>query len=311
MEYLRRPTVLAALAAALLAINLVALAATDGLPGGAIDDPLADGSASPAPGDAPGGSEQPEAGDQGTASPADGATGEAPADGATGDDAAEPGASEDPAGPATLTAPTTGTYTYASSGSWSFDDGTPEEHQLPATATATVEGSGDQWSARLVAGELYADAFTFTIGADGGLDWDVWALERTINGSRSVTTYECSADTAWYRPGAEAGRTLTHVCVADGSVSTGEVEVVGPEEVTLGDGTVVTADHIVYRTTDSSTSGDFEIVGEGRIDLWLDPATGLRVRETRNSRTTTTQGGQDFVYTEEVAFLLQSLTPDV
>lgn len=305
MEYLRRPTVLATIAAALLALNVVVLAA-DGSddPGGvAIDDPLAGGTASP--------TDTPATGSDDGAAPTEAATGEpAPTDGAT-----EGGASDEPpaddAG-AVLTAPTTGTYTYASSGSWSYDDGTPQEHQLPATATGTVTSSGDQWSLHLAAGQEYADGFTFTLGADGGLDWDVWVLERAINGQSQATEYTCSADTAWYRPGADAGRTMTHVCEAGGSVSTGEVEVLGTEEVTLGDGTVVAADHIVYRTTDSSTSDEFTISGEGRLDIWLDPDTGLRVREQRSSRTTTTDtSGQDYVYTEEVSFLLQSLTPDV
>jgi hypothetical protein len=314
VEYLRRPTVLAVIAAGLLVVNLVWLA-IEGDSGAAvaIDDPLAGATASPAPGASPTtadsgpGSDsnagESAAGTSGEASPADGAPDE-PQQGPTGDGSGD--------GQAVLTAPTPGTYTYASSGSWSYDDGTAEEHQLPATATGTVTGDGDQWSLRLVAGQQYADRFTFTIGADGGLDWDAWVLERTINEQRSTTEYSCSADTAWYRPGAEAGRTLTHVCEeASGSVSTGEVELAGTEEVTLGDGTVVAADHIVYRTTDSSTSDQFEITGEGRLDIWLDPGTGLRVQEQRSSRTTTTDAdGREYVYTEEVSFLLQSLVPD-
>jgi len=313
VEYLRRPTVLAAIAAGLLVVNLVWLA-TDGSgiePGVAVDDPLAGGTASPVTGGSPAATD----GTGGTSddgTPSDGATGEAPqSDGTSGDDAQGEPAGEDPADGGVLTAPTPGTYTYASSGAWSYDDGTPEQHQLPATATGTVTTAGDQWSLRLVAGQLYADRFTFRIGADSGLDWDVWELERTINEQRSATEYTCSADTAWYRPGADAGRTLTHVCEAGTSVSTGEVEVVGTEEVTLGDGTVVAADHIVYRTTDSSTSDEFQITGQGTLDIWLDPSTGLRVQERRSSQTTTTDAnGQEYLYTEEVSFLLQSLTPD-
>lgn len=311
MEYLRRPTVLAAIAAGLLVVNLVWLAVEGGSEAGvAIDDPLAGGTASPAPGGSPTSADgSTGSGADGEQEPADGASGDAsPTDGATGD---EPQQEPTGDGEAVLTAPTPGTYTYASSGSWSYDDGTPEEHQLPATATGTVTGDGQQWSLRLVAGQQYADRFTFTIGADNGLDWDVWVLERTINEQRNATEYSCSADTAWYRPGAEAGRTLTHVCEAGGSVSTGQVEVVGTEEVTLGDGTVVAADHVIYRTTDSSTTDQFEISGEGRLDIWLDSGTGLRVREQRSSRTTTTDAdGRDYVYTEEVSFLLQSLMPD-
>lgn len=309
MEFVRRPTVLATLAAALLAINLVVLAAEGGDdPGGvAIEDPLADGSASPPDGDGTDDAE-PSDGATGDPAPTDGATGDGPTDEPT---AAAPTADDPEDGATAVTAPTAGTYTYASSGSWSYDDGTPEEHQLPATATGTVTGDGDQWSLHLVAGQEYADRFMFTIGADGGLDWDIWVLERTINDQPSTTEYTCSAETAWYRPGADAGRTLTHVCEAGSSVSTGEVEVVGTEEVTLGDGTVVAADHIVYRTTDSSSSDQFEISGEGQLDIWLDPETGLRVQEQRSSQTTTTNAdGQDFVYTERVSFLLQSLSPE-
>lgn len=311
VAYLRRPTVLAAIAAGLLVVNLVWLVAEGGSEAGvAIGDQLAGGTADPAPGGSP---TPADGGDAGEGDPSDGASGDpGPSDGATGDEPQpEPPGDAPPDGEAALAAPTPGTYTYASSGSWSYDDGTPEEHQLPATATGTVTRDGRQWSLRLVAGQQYADRFTFTIGADNGLDWDVWVLERTINEQRSETEYGCSADTAWYRPGADAGRTLTHVCEAGGSVSTGEVEVVGREEVTLGDGTAVAADHIIYRTTDSSTTDQFEITGEGRLDMWLDPGTGLRVREQRSSRTTTTDAdGRQYVYTEEVSFLLQSLVPD-
>ena len=63
--------------------------------------------------------------------------------------------------------------------------------------------------------------------------------------------------------------------------------------MTLGDGTVVAADQLLYTYSVSGsgttpTGVDFEVTGDGQLDLWVDPATGLRLREQRTFSTTTT-----------------------
>ncbi len=300
MESLRRPVVLAALAAGLLALNVVLLL-DDGGPDVGVEalDEDADGTAT-------GGDDTSDPTGEGEATTD--ADDPAVADDAspTADPTEDDGAATDDDGSdqATLAAPTAGTYSYASSGTWSLTGGaTPLEYELPTTATATVAGD-DAWSVELVAGDRYADRFGFVLGPDGGLDWDDWVLERTFGNTPSETSYACSGDSAWYRPD-EQGRVVQHVCQGPGITSTGTVEHVGSEDVTLGDGTVVTADRLRYAYT---VSGD-GVTGEGQLDLWLDPATGLRLREERTIATTTTSGTTEQEYREDVVFTLQSLDP--
>ncbi len=299
MESPRRPAVLAAIAAGLLILNVVLLTGGDDTADVAVDG-VTDEVASGGTDDATDGADEADDADPDGADaseePAAGEPTEDVTDGSGGDDDAIP-ADED------LAAPTAGTYTYASSGTWSLTGGVePLEYQLPATATATVSG-GATWSVELVAGDRYADTFTFDLAADGGLDWTDWVLERTFGETPSTTVYTCSGDSALYRPD-EQGRVVEHVCQGPGITSTGTVEHVGSEDVTLGDGTVVTADRLLYAYT---VSGD-GVTGEGQLDLWLDPTTGLRVREQR-SIATTSSGATEQQYREDVVFTLQSLDP--
>lgn len=321
MESLRRPSVLAALAAAVLVLAVIALVSTgDDSDTSSEGDPVAGSGADVEDDPAGTGGEQgaqDETSDE--AAGADGGEGaegestEGDGDGDGGGDAG--GDTDDQASAAGVVVPAAGTYDYASSGSWSLSgSGEPEEYQLPATSTATVEVAGDSWRVRRAAGERYADRFEYVVGPDGGLDWAGWILERQFTSGMGETPYECSSDSAYYRPD-EQGRVVEHNCESPaGIVSQGQVEHVGREEVTLGDGTVVTADRLLYTytVTGSGTSGgsEFEASGEGRIDLWLDPDTGLRLREQRTIATTTTfSTGGESNYQEDVEFTLESLEP--
>lgn len=332
MEQLRQPSVLLAFAAGVLVLNLVVLvtdaastpavtvddqigapadaAAGEGDAGGDDGGTAQDGDADAGgqdgaePGNAEG--EQPPAGSDGDA----GGDGGDAADGGDGDDGqsdtgdADQGDSgQDGAGDGVLVAPTPGTYQYSSSGEWSLTGGgNDERHQLPATAEGTVTTDGESWKLRLQAGSDYADSFTFRLAADGGLDWTGWVLDRTFdNGGPSSTPYDCTGDSAYFRPD-EQGRTVTHTCETTGVRSSGTIEHLGSEDVTLGDGSTVTADRLLYTYT---VTGD-GVTGEGRLDLWLDPSTGLRVRELREISTTRGESN----YREQVDVVLQRATPD-
>ena len=326
MEFLRRPSVLAAAAAGLLVIAVMALVAGGDQQQVAVDDPLADGAtggdgAAATDGEASAGSGTEGGGDQQTTDEGAGGDdggGEATTDGGGDEGEAAAGEADDgtAGGSAGIGLPVGGTYGYASGGSWSLSgSGEPEEYQLPATATASVEVDGDTWRLRLAAGERYADRFGFVLGPDSGLDWTDWVLERQFSSGDSETAYTCTSDSAYYRPD-EQGRVISHDCESDaGIVSDGQVEHLGSEDVTLGDGTVISADRLLYTYSVSgsgTTQGgvDFEVTGEGRLDLWLDPATGLRVRELRSISTTTTfSTGGESVYQEDVEFTLQSSQP--
>ena len=323
VETLRRPSVLAALAAAVLVVNVVLLATH-----GAEPDATGDTTTAPATGeDGTGESAEEEsapedaasepvtdaAPDAGTDGDTDGTAsegGDTTDDGTAADDSEVQAAGADQDGAdVELGVPAAGTYDYASSGSWSLTrGGESEQYQLPATSTATVLVDDADWQLDRVAGERYADRFGYVLGADGGLDWRSWVLDRVFSSGASETTYDCSGDSAFYRPD-EQGRVVEHDCQTDGIRSDGQVEHLGSEEVTLGDGSVVTADRLLYTYTVSGTSDAFDVSGEGRLDLWLDPATGLRVREVRAISTTTSDARGDAVYEEAVDFRLQSLEP--
>lgn len=302
MEFLRRPSTLAAAAAALLVLSVIALGTRgEGDDGPAGPDTLA------------GATEQP----TGTAgdTPADGATaGEGQAEGATGSPPADGGdTGEAPAGDGGgIAVPADGDYAYASSGTWSLvGGGFDENHELPETATATVTGAEGTWQVRVAAGDDFSDTFSFVVGPDGGLDWTGWALGRTFDGRPGETTYDCNSDTAYYRSG-EAGRTVQHACRTQDQASDGTIEQLGREELTLADGSVVQADRLSYTYTVSgggttATGDEFTSEGRGRLELWLDPATGLRLQEQRQIDTTTTfNSGATQRYTEDVTFTLQA-----
>lgn len=328
MESLRRPSVLAAVAAALLVLNVLQLsgdgsdsdAGTPAAADGGVESVDADGDDHEGDaGDGDGATS--EAGDGDDAGSEDAATDGSDAsdagDGSAGDEAAsgdDQAADEDadgggepaPSNGEGLGAPVAGTYTYDSSGDWSMavtNRGT-NEYQLPATATATVVRDGGDWTLRLAAGDRYTDEFGFLLGADGGLDWVDWALERVDPNIGGRTEYACTGDSAHYRPD-ETGRTATHVCEQGAITSRGTIEHSGTEDITLGDGTVVSADRLFYSYT---LEGD-GVSGGGQLDLWLDPATGLRLREVRTISSTTVVGVDTYEYREDVQFTLQSLDP--
>ena len=303
MDPQRRAAVIASLAAGLLVVNLVVLAAgVDDGPDVAVDDTIV------APTDGPtdaASATTPEAAPSGAPSEV---ASQAPAGDGAVTDGEDPGAGDgDETGADVLGTPTSGTYAYASSGEWSLSgDGGADRHELPASATGIVRSGEDSWELELVAGDEYADTFSFEIGADGGLDWTGWVLERTFLSGPSTTPYVCSGDSAYYRPG-EQQRTASHTCETDGVTSTGTIEQVGREDVTLGDGSVVSADRLLYTYTVRGSN----IAGEGRFDLWIDPDTGMRLREVRSITTTTTDAdGNEFDYVEDIEFLLESTTPD-
>lgn len=323
MEQLRQPSVLLAFAAGVLVVNLIVLATGAGSSTAdvAVDDTIGtssgdaadtgDGRAADAEDDGGGATATDEDAGAGTGDGGDADdAGEAGQDTATtddggaddaGDDDAQSGGEDEDAGDGVLVAPTAGTYQYASSGEWSLTGGTADErHQLPATAAGTVTADGDTWQLELQAGSDYADTFTFRLAPDGGLDWTTWMLDRTFDAGASTTPYDCSGDSAYFRPD-EQGRTVTHTCDTTGVSSSGTIEHLGSEDVTLGDGSTVTADRLLYTYT---VTGE-DVTGEGRLDLWLDPSTGLRVREMREI--TTSRGASN--YREQVDFVLQRAQP--
>lgn len=319
VESLRRPSVLAAIAAAVIVINVVVLTQLGDDAGVEVEDgrgePVAEESGDTAASDGAA------TGDEAAAEQGAATEGAADAEG-TGDAAADDAANDseeeapDAAGDERTGVPAAGTYAYASSGSWSLTgSGQPEEYQLPETATAVVTVDGGAWSLQLAAGDRYRDDLGFVVGSDAGLDWRSWTVERQFSNGPSVTAYSCSGDSAWYRPD-DQGRVVSHDCESDaGITSDGQVEHIGNETIALGDGTEVAADRLLYSYTvtgSGTTQGgvSFEVTGQGQLDLWVDPATGMRLRERRSIDTTTAfDTGAESTYAESVEFTLEALQP--
>ena len=307
MESQGRSVVLALVAAGLLVVNLAVLLGGNGTPDAveespsAVDGPDGTGDADGEDGDGEGDGEDGEGPGPGPDDP-DPTTDE---DGPGGDGGVGDGTDDGPDRPTVaLTAPADGTYRYDSSGSWSVrGGGDATTVVLPATATLDVTVlKGGGWTARLAAGQGLRETLTFEFTGRDGFDWTEWSMARALVGGSSTTAFACSSDDDWYRAGG-VGRAVTHVCRrSGGGTLTSTVEHVGVDDVTLGDGEVVEADHLVQ----VGTLDGADVAGEVRLDLWLDPATGLRVREERMITTTTTVGGGERTYREDVTLRLVS-----
>jgi hypothetical protein len=203
-----------------------------------------------------------------------------------------------------LALPAVGTYQYDSSGSWQLNTDVPNE--LPPRSEGTVSGGDGRWGFTLVAGPNYSDSFVFTLD-DAGLDWTGWSLDRTFFDAKSTTVYSCGSTDPFFVANSERGRNIQHACNGPGGIrSEGPVISDGYKVLDLADGTEVTTVHLVYEYTVSSA----DIDGEGKIELWMDPTTGLRVQELRSITSRSYPGTVDeSVYTEDVRFTLRSMTP--
>jgi hypothetical protein len=316
VQLVQRPAVIAVIASVVLVLGVVQLqdgSSVAGVP--STDDPTAaDGGTEGGNGDSgdptvAGSTESP------TDSPADGSSEAAePSGDATGDATADDGDGQDGGESAStgvqapnveaLALPAVGTYQYDSSGSWQLNTDVPNE--LPPRSEGTVSGGDGRWGFTLVAGPNYSDSFVFTLD-DAGLDWEGWSLDRTFFGAKSTTVYSCGSTDPFFVANSERGRNIQHACNGPGGIrSEGPVISDGYKVLDLADGTEVTTVHLVYEYTVSSA----DIDGEGKIELWMDPTTGLRVQELRSITSRSYPGTvNESVYTEDVRFTLRSMTP--
>lgn len=206
-----------------------------------------------------------------------------------------------PSPDATLGRPAAGTYTYAADGYQEVSvDGSRRDY--PATVAAAVARSGaDAWSLELDVPDSTRDRFDFERAGDE-LRWTRWEVERTFLGQTRVEVYQC-APAAYHVPDGASGRTAKVSCEGDASTLTGTLTQTDDVPVTLGDGTTVTATKLVIESVESG-----EAEGRGRIELWLEPETGMRLREVRDISSTQQTRFGPVEYREEVDLLLESLT---
>jgi len=197
--------------------------------------------------------------------------------------------------------PAPGVYVYATTGSDSVDALTGAHHAYPAQTTVTVTPLGCGVRVRWDAAKQRWDSWDRCL-AGGGITTTAYRSYREFFGIGNENDYVCTGTAL--PVGAGAGTTWSMACrrgTTDTSAFSGTV--VGSEPVTVA-GTVVAAVHVHDDVTVSGASK-----GTETLDQWIDPATGLVLRE--KGTTDTTQGtvvGRTH-YHESYELDLTSLTP--
>jgi len=325
------PQVLLAVAAALVAANVAVVVARSGGEPGA-DAPSAEGAGQGDPaGDAPDvatsptpdavtpspdpdpdpDAEDPDAEDpdaEGAGDPGDAdadtdadATGRGDRDGDG--DGGSGGTTTAPPPAMALRLPAEGSYAYDATGFQEVDvDGA--RRALPATASGSVTHAGESgWVLDLDAGGGSRDVRTHSV-AGAALRLDTWMAQRSLPGQTASTTYRCEPADLHRLDGRE-GRSVTVRCQGPDSTIAGTLVQLADAQVTLGDGTTVRAAHLRLEYTES---GD-DVDGRGVLEAWVEPATGMRLRERREVTTTLPGRLGPVEYREQVDLRLRSLAP--
>jgi hypothetical protein len=174
-------------------------------------------------------------------------------------------------------APDFGVYIYATTGSESVDALGGDTHEYPSETTITVTPSDCGF--RLVWMPLSGRTDLTEICRRD----DALAIAQTVNSHEFFhmaqdERFTCDGD-SWWLPPADVTE-WTSVCRSDGGRTTARVgHVLGSEQVDVG-GVVHSATHVRWDDTVTGSS-----TGTSSTDLWLDPTTGLPLRETSTAST--------------------------
>ena len=197
--------------------------------------------------------------------------------------------------------PAAGVYVYVTEGRESVDalGGDTHVYPSPTTLTVTMTGCGYrmQWSP--VTGR--SDTTDVCRTADG------IAVSRTVNEHEffrmsQTETFTCGAGSWWMPPAATTEWSAS--CQSDGGRTTARIgRVLGRETVLVG-GEPHDAMHVHFEDTITGSS-----TGVSTTDLWLDPATGLPLRETSSASTGNDTPIGRVTFTERVDLTLQSIVP--
>lgn len=210
-----------------------------------------------------------------------------------------------PAGTSGYERPAAGVYTYDTEGHESLASG-GARHDFPNATQAIVRDvEGCNWRFDHAVIEEHLDTYDQCSSATE-TSWYRWRLERSFLGQTIVYDFRCPGDSALLKPGRGPGAEFDLACeTTDGGTHAADhFRYVGDERMIVG-GVEVTAARIHVDITNTG-----EVEGTLDIDLWLDPRTGLRVREERviDTRAPTPLGPKTD-YHEEATFQLRSLTP--
>jgi hypothetical protein len=207
-------------------------------------------------------------------------------------------------GTATLHPPANGVYAYRTNGYEEIST-TSARHDYPSESFATVRrGDGCAWEFEHRVVEQHVDTARYCTARDRHA-LRAASTAVTFFGQSGTRTYTCDPPlTLLVRP-MRAGAVFTGSCETDdGNARSDErVTVVGSETVVVA-GVDVAAWHIVEESTLSG-----ETQGSGRIEMWLDAASGLPLRVQRAVDTRTSSGFGTVRYTERATFVLESVRP--
>lgn len=203
--------------------------------------------------------------------------------------------------PASAGVPQAGVYVYATDGRESVDALGGDAHVYPSTTTltVTVTDCGFRMFWAPVTGR--SDTTDVCRTADGIVS------NRTVNAHEffrmsQTETFTCASGSWWLPPTGTTDWTAT--CESDGGRTTARIgHVLGTDQVVV-DGEALTATHVRFDDTISGTSS-----GVSTTDLWLDPATGLPLREVSSASTGNDTPIGRVTFTERIDLTLQSRTP--
>ena len=202
-----------------------------------------------------------------------------------------------PNGPAR---PAPGVYAFTTTGTEQLG---ATQRSYPSTTYAIVElGDGCKWSFDHQVLREHTDRYTGCNTATSSLTG--WVMHREFLGVSVDKDYACTGDALV--DGARApGSAISIECqvAGDDEHISMRLQDLGQAEVVIG-GQAVTAAHI-SGTADMTGYA----TGTATLELWLDPVSGLRLREIRSVDAQVDEKVTTNRYTEQAEFMLQSLTP--
>lgn len=209
----------------------------------------------------------------------------------------------EPSGPEGWRRPDPGVYTYHTGGFETLALGSAR-HDFPEETQAILRHADScDWQLEHQVVEEHVDTFDLC-SADSEQTWYRWRIERTFLENTLVFDYRCTGDTAMLREGRSPGDVFEATCdTGEGEQADATFRYRRNQRLDIGGTRVGTARFHV----DIVLSGDVE--GSVTADLWIDRATGMRVREERvvDNTVPTPLGRAD--YHEELTVELRSLMP--
>lgn len=199
--------------------------------------------------------------------------------------------------------PADGVYTYDTSGFETLALGGARHDFPPETQAILRYADGCDWQLEHRVIEEHVDTFDSCSSASRQ-SWYRWRIERTFLNRTLVFDYRCEGETRMLHADRSPGDVFTAHCdTGEGERAEAKFRYVGDVDLEIG-GSSIAAAHF---TVDVELTGDVE----GTVDsnLWIDRASGMRLREERvvDNTVPTPLGRAD--YHEEATFQLQSMLP--